>query len=366
MTEQIATDSFADLPLAAQTRAAADRLDLLYINDEEPGITRRRAGRGFFYTDEGGRRVTNQAALARIRTLAIPPAWTDVWISPIDDGHIQATGRDQKGRKQYRYHERWATCRDEVKFGSLAAFARALPLLRSSVEKDLKRRGLPFERVAAAVVWLLDNTMIRVGNSSYARENKSYGLTTLRDRHVNIAGDTLRFAFKGKSGKEWRLSLRDRRIARIVKGAQEIPGQHLFQYFDEDGSRRAIRSQDINEYIRTATGSPFTSKHFRTWGGTVLAAGALAEVPVPETQSARRKALVAAVDRVAAHLGNTRSVCRACYIHPAILSSWEDGVLDERLTAARRSFRKVPDGLDHAEMVVLRLLEQIEQAGTKR
>jgi DNA topoisomerase I len=342
--------------LDGQTRAG--RVSLNYVSDVEPGIRRRNAGRGFYYLDADGVKLGNGETVERIRALAIPPAWTDVWISPDPDGHIQATGRDAKGRKQYRYHERWAVCRDEVKYGSLARFAAALPRLRAAVDADLRRRSLSFERVAAAVVWLLDNTMIRVGNPAYARENKSFGLTTLRSRHVAIEGSALRFAFKGKSGKEWKLRLVDRRMARILRGIQDLPGQALFQYLDDVGARRRISSQDVNDYIREAAGEDFSSKHFRTWGGTVHAATVLAGLPLPDSQAGRRRALNAAVDEVAARLGNTRSVCRACYIHPQVVSSWEEGSLADALREARRSFRKLPDGLDEEEMTVLRWLEK--------
>lgn len=344
--------------LASQTREAADRLSLVYVTDEQPGLTRRTAGRGVSYRDVDGRRLTDPETLDRIRALAIPPAWTDVWICPDPNGHIQATGRDVKGRKQYRYHARWAACRDEVKFGSLADFAHALPSLREAVDRDLRRRSLSFERVTAAVVWLLDNTMIRVGNASYARDNASFGLTTLRDRHVKVEGSKLRFDFKGKSGKQWRLKLSDRRIARVVKGAQDIPGQHLFQYLGDDGDRHGIRSEDINAYIREVTGAPFTSKHFRTWGGTVMGAATLATVPLPETRAGERRALNQAIDRVAALLGNTRTVCRTCYVHPGVIEDWSEGTLADRLAQAKRSFRKLPPGLDEAEMTVLRWLER--------
>lgn len=359
MTEFSGPPASDDRPGSSErTRDAAERVSLAYVNDAEPGIRRRRAGRGFSYTDSRGRRLADEKAIERIRALAIPPAWTDVWICEDPEGHIQATGRDQKGRKQYRYHERWAACRDEAKYGSLVDFAQALPRLRTAIDKDLQRRSLSFECVAAAVVRLLDKTMIRVGNPSYTRDNGSFGLTTLRDRHVEIDGANLRFAFKGKSGKEWRLKLSDRRIARIVKGAQDIPGQHLFQYFDEDGARRRIRSEDINAYIRDATGSPFTSKHFRTWGGSVLAADVLAATPLPETQVGQRRALNQAVDQVAAHLGNTRTVCRNCYIHPALIEDWTTGDLAASLADARRSFRKLPPGLSESEMTLLRWLER--------
>ena len=340
----------------SEMEARADRVSLVYVSDNEPGLTRRVAGKGFTFLDARGRRVADKATLERIARIAIPPAWTGVWICADEDGHIQATGRDQRGRKQYRYHERWANCRDEVKYGSLVAFAEALPRLRVAVDADLRRRSLTFERVAAAVVWLLDNTMIRVGNPAYARDNKSFGLTTLRSRHVEVEGSALRFAFKGKSGKEWKIRLVDRRMARIVRTIQDLPGQHLFQYIDEDGVPRQIRSHDVNDYIRQATGAAFSSKHFRTWGGTVHAATLLADVPVPETKPARARFLNEAIDAVAGRLGNTRTVCRTCYIHPAVVSSWEQGVLGDQLQAARRSFRKIPDGLDEEEVTVMRWL----------
>ena len=252
-------------------QGAAIQASLNYVTDAEPGIRRLGAGKRFSYKGPNGR-VVSGSIRARIKALAIPPAWTDVWISPDPDGHIQATGRDQRGRKQYRYHSAWAEERDGTKYSSLVAFAESLPELRRRIDADLRRHGLPAERVVAAVVWLLDNTMIRVGNAAYARDNKSFGLTTLRDRHVDISGSSLRFAFKGKSGEEWKLKLVDRRIARIVRGAQDLPGQKLFQYLDEDGNRHPVRSVDVNRYIRDAAGADFSSKHFRTWGGTIHAA----------------------------------------------------------------------------------------------
>lgn len=358
MSETLATSADDPQPLSLSTRETADRLSLVHVSDEQPGIRRRRAGRGFFYVDAKGRKLRENGVMERIRGLAVPPAWTDVWICPDPKGHIQAVGRDQKGRKQYRYHERWVACRDEVKFGSLADFARALPMLREAVDQDLRRRSLTYERVVAAVVWLLDNTMIRVGNVSYARDNASFGLTTLRDRHVNVEGANLRFAFTGKSGKEWQLKLSDRRIARVVKGAQDIPGQHLFQYFADDGGRRAIRSEDVNAYIRETTGSPFTSKHFRTWGGTVHASVTLASVPVPDTESEQRRVLNESIDQVASFLGNTRTVCRNCYVHPGVIEDWRNGDLAELLWKAKRSFRKPLPRLSEPEMTVLGWLRQ--------
>ncbi len=339
---------------------AAESAGLVHTSDAEPGIRRRRAGKGFSYLDAAGRRIADGETLARIRALAIPPAWTDVWISPAADGHIQATGRDERGRKQYRYHAGWTACRDEVKFGSLAAFAGALAGLREQVEADLRTRGLSRERVLASVVWLLDRSMIRIGNPSYSRENGSFGLTTLRGRHVAIEGSTLRFAFRGKSGKEWRLRIADRRIARVVRSIQELPGQHLFQYLDEDGERRGVRSQDVNDYIRAATGGGFSSKHFRTWGGTVRAAGALAETLRPEGDRAAAAVLNKAIDRVAARLGNTRTVCRQCYIHPHVIEAWNEGRLGDELHLIRARMRRDPAPLSVDEAVVRRWLERAE------
>lgn len=343
---------------AAQAAESARSASLSHVSDTEPGIRRKRAGKGFFYVDARGRRVADAATLARIRAIVIPPAWTDVWISPDADGHIQATGRDVRGRKQYRYHERWSACRDEVKYSSLAAFARALPALRERVEADLRRRSLSRERVVASIVWLLDNTMIRVGNAVYARDNNSFGLTTLRSRHVKVEGAKLRFAFKGKSGKEWKIRLVDRRMARIVRDIQDLPGQHLFQYVDEEGGRRPVRSQDVNAYIREAIGEEFSSKHFRTWGGTVRALSLFADVPLPESKAATARAMNAIIDEVAARLGNTRAVCRRCYVHPAVMEAWQEGALPAETKAARASRSGPREGLDEEERLVLRWLEK--------
>lgn len=339
----------------AVAQERAQTADLVYVSDAEPGI-RRKGTKRFAYYAPGGAQIRDEATLARIRALAIPPAWTDVWISPDADGHIQATGRDLRGRKQYRYHERWGAIRDEAKYGSLAEFAEALPALRQRVDGDLRRRSLSRERVVAAIVWLLDNTLIRVGNPAYARDNKSFGLTTLRTRHVAVESAKLRFSFKGKSGKEWRLQLVDRRMAKIIRTIQELPGQSLFQYFDDDGARRQVRSNDVNDYLREATGAGISSKHFRTWGGTVHAANLLASTELPQTKAAKQRVLNAAIDRVAERLGNTRSVCRNCYIHPDVIVSWLEGTLADEMRAARKSFRKLPDGLDEEEMIVLRWL----------
>lgn len=336
---------------AELSRLAAAEADLMHLGDAEPGIRRLRAGRGFWYRMPDGSRVTSPDTLGRIRALAIPPAWTDVWISPLPNGHIQATGRDARGRKQYRYHPRWTACREETKFSTLARFADALPAIRSAVNRDLRRRGLPREKVVASVVWLLDNTMIRVGNAAYARDNKSFGLTTLRARHVEVDGSTLRFEFTGKSGKDWRIRLVDRRMARILRQIQELPGQHLFQYVDQDGTRRRIGSTDINDYLREASGEHFTSKHFRTWGATIHAAALFAGVPAPETAAALKREANAVIDKVAARLGNTRAVCRSCYIHPRVFEEWEAGALAENLKRARGR-KRIAVGLDDEETTV--------------
>jgi DNA topoisomerase-1 len=340
---------------------AARQVSLTYVSDTEPGIHRKRAGSGFSYVRPNGKPVADRATLGRLKSLAIPPAWTDVWISADPDGHIQATGRDQRGRKQYRYHPRWSESRGEVKYAGLADFARALPKIRERVNADLSLRELPRERVVASVVWLLDNTMIRVGNGVYARDNKSFGLTTLRTRHVEVEGAKLRFAFKGKSGKEWKLKLVDRRMARIMRSIQELPGQHLFQYINGGGERRSVTSQDVNDYIREAAGGDFSSKHFRTWGGTVRALTLFAQVPPPDTQAGIKRAMNVVIDEVAKHLGNTRAVCRQCYIHPEVMESWAKGKLADELAEAGRSRRKLK-GLDDEEALVLRWLETVSNA----
>jgi DNA topoisomerase-1 len=335
---------------------AARQAALTYVSDTEPGIRRRKAGKGFSFVGPNGKPVTDKKTLARILSLAIPPAWTDVWISGDADGHIQATGRDQRGRKQYRYHPRWSETRGEVKYSNLADFARALPKIRERIDADLRRRELPRERVVASIVWLLDNTMIRVGNTVYARDNKSFGLTTLKTRHVEVEGSKLRFAFKGKSGKEWKLKLVDRRMAKIIRSIQELPGQHLFQYINGGGERRAVNSQDVNNYIREAGGGDFSSKHFRTWGGTVRALALFAQIPLPDAKAGIARAMNIVIDEVARHLGNTRAVCRQCYIHPEVMESWAKGRLTDELAEARRSRRKLK-GLDDEEALVLRWLE---------
>ena len=345
--------------LVSQREASAADVALVYANDGEPGIRRRRAGAGVYYVGPDGETVRDAEALERIRGLVIPPAWTDVWIAPSADFHLQVTGKDVRGRKQYRYHERWTACRDEVKYANLVEFARALPRLRKVVETDLGRRGLVREKVVATVVRLLDTTMIRVGNAAYARDNGSFGLTTFRDRHVRVEGPSLRFRFKGKSGKAWQLKVTDRRIARIVKAAQDLPGQHLFQYLDEEGEQRRVGSGDVNGYIRAAADGAFSSKHFRTWGGTVQALELFSGLAPPETKRGLALTTNQVIDAVSCHLGNTRAVCRKCYIHPAVLESWQEGRLADEVAAVRRRFRKGPAGLERSEYVALRWLETV-------
>ncbi|AZO11744.1 MULTISPECIES: DNA topoisomerase IB [unclassified Mesorhizobium] len=360
MLQQRAQPSSDQLAVNEETQkngaqTSAERASLSYVSDADPGIRRLIKGKGFSYLGPNGRAV-DPATLDRIKAIVIPPAWTDVWISPDPNGHIQATGRDQRGRKQYRYHAQWTEERDGVKYSSLVAFAESLPGLRRQVDADLRRRGLPLERVVASIVWLLDNTMIRVGNAAYARDNKSFGLTTLRDRHVDIEGSSLRFAFKGKSGKEWKLKLVDRRIARVVRGAQDLPGQKLFQYLGEDGNRRPVRSEDVNAYIRAAAGAEFSSKHFRTWGGTIHAASLFAQAELPESAAQRKRAMNSIIDKVAERLGNTRAVCRRCYIHPLVFEAWSEGRLLNEMAEANKRQRLI-NGLDEEETLVLRWLQ---------
>ncbi|WP_375464067.1 DNA topoisomerase IB [uncultured Methylobacterium sp.] len=308
-------------------RDAAAEAGLSYVDDGMPGLTRKKTGSGFRYLDAKGAPVRDAAQIARIRSLAIPPAYTDVWICPRRNGHIQATGRDAKGRKQYRYHPDFRAARDSTKFTHIMAFADALPGIRARIDADMRRPGLSRETVLATVVHLLETTLIRVGNDDYAKANKSYGLTTLRDPHVTIDGAEMTFRFKGKSGKAWNLSLKDRRVARIVKACQDLPGQELFQYLDADGARRDVTSSDVNEYLRAISGQDITAKDFRTWAGTVLAALALREFEAFDGEAGAKKNVRAAIESVAGRLGNTPTICRKCYIHPQIIDCYLEGAL---------------------------------------
>src|SRR5580704_13090799 len=322
-----------------------------------PGIGRVGRGRGFSYEDEHGRRIDDPEQLERIRELAIPPAWRDVWICPDPLGHLQATGRDARGRKQYRYHTRWREVRDEVKYGRLIVFAQALPRIRQRAGADLRRGGLPREKVLAAVVQLLEKTLIRVGNEEYVRENRSFGLTTMRDQHAKIQGSSVRFEFRGKSGIRHAVDLHDARLAKIIKAGRDLPGYELFQYVDEDGQRQVIDSADVNAYLRKICGEDFTAKDFRTWAGTVLAAKALAGIAAASSTAAAKRNVVRAVETVAKRLGNTRSVCRKCYIHPAILDADMDGATIDTLKARAARLAKRRPVLSPEESAVVAIIE---------
>jgi len=304
---------------------AARAARLRYVSDTSPGIRRKRSGRGFSYRAPDGQVVRQKERLDRIRALAVPPAWTDVWICPSPLGHIQATGRDAKGRKQYRYHERWREVRDENKYSRMIDFGHALPKLRRRVEHDLSLPGMPREKIVATVVRMLDSSSIRVGNSEYARENDSFGLTTLRQDHVEVRGAVIRFKFNGKSGREHEVEVTDRRLAAIVRRCEELPGQELFRYLDEAGQPRTVESADVNDYLREATGEDFTAKDFRTWAGTVLAACELGRRGLADSEAEAKRNVVAAVKAVAGRLGNTQAVCRRCYVHPAVIDSYLAG-----------------------------------------
>lgn len=338
-------------------RDTAREAGLRYVNSGEPGLQRRRRGRAFVYVDDAGRRVTDAAQLARIRSLAVPPAWTDVWICRDDRGHVQATGRDQRGRKQARYHTRWRAVRDAAKFDHLIEFAESLPRLRAVVRRDLRRKGLLRERVIAAVVRLLDQSFIRVGNEEYARHNGSYGATTLQKRHVAVRGSTLRLRFRGKSGAQREVELDEPRLARVVRRCQDLPGQDLFQFVDEDGEVRDLESGHVNEYLARVTGRDVRSKDFRTWAATVCAAVSLRATGPQDTKKARKSAVVEAVATAATRLGNTPAVCRKSYVHPAVLEGYLEGDLCQGLRPTRAR-----EGLSADERAMLAFLKQQRQA----
>ena len=335
---------------------AARSAGLRYVSDIGPGIARKRAGPGFIYARSDGSRVAEPTTLKRIRSLVIPPAWTDVWICPSPDGHIQATGRDARGRKQYCYHPQFRELRESTKYERLIAFAETLPAIRAKVREHMALRGLPREKVVATVVHLLGTTLIRIGNDDYARQNGSYGLTTLKSRHVAVDGAEVRFRFTGKGGKQWSLAVRDRRVARIIKGCQELPGQDLLQYIDEDGERQNVTSNDVNAYLKEVTGQDITAKDFRTWAGTVMAALTLDACADATSEAAAKKNLRAAVAQVAARLGNTPAICRKCYIHPAVVEAYLDGNLRLKLNPSRRRRSEAFTGLQREETAVLKLL----------
>jgi DNA topoisomerase I len=342
--------------------SSARAAGLRYTTDTTPGIRRLgRPGR-FRYRTAAGRPIRSAAELRRIRALVIPPAWTDVWICPDPRGHLQATGRDARGRKQYRYHPRWRAVRDETKYDRLIGFAHALPALRRRTSDDLRATSLTREKVLALVVRLLEKTLIRVGNDEYARTNRSFGLTTLKDGHVDVDGGRVRFSFRGKSGVEHDIDLADRRLARIVNACRDIPGYDLFQYYDEQGRRHAIGSADVNGYLKAVTGSDYTSKDFRTWAGTVLAAEILRDLGCCDSERQAKRRVVQAVEAVAGRLGNTRTVCRKCYIHPAVLASYFAGATIPPARPAPRSLH----ALSASESAVLALLRRAAAESRRR
>jgi len=337
---------------------SAKAAGLRYTTDARPGIRRIRRGRAFTYVDPQGRAVRAAAELARIRSLVIPPAWSDVWICPDPRGHLQATGRDARGRKQYRYHPKWRVVRDETKYDRVIGFAKALPVIRRTTSGHLRKQGLPREKVLATVVQLLEKTLIRVGNDEYARSNRSYGLTTMRDGHVEVKGHRVRFSFRGKSGVEHEIDLNDRRLARIVRQCRDLPGYELFQYIDENGQRQTVGSEEVNAYLKDITGQDLTSKDFRTWAGTVLAAQLLREFEAFTSNAEAKRNVLAAVEMVARRLGNTKAVCRKCYIHPAVFDAYMDGSMLETIAQRARKVSRAVDRLTAGEAAVLRLLMQ--------
>jgi DNA topoisomerase-1 len=342
--------------LTLEPAAAAKAASLRYVTDAQPGIARLGTPRNFRYVHANGKRVTNAATLARIKALVIPPAWTSVWICEAPLGHIQATGRDARGRKQYRYHAKWRQTRDQTKYDQLSAFGAALPRIRARVKKDIAAKGLPRDKVLAIIVRLLETTHIRVGNEEYARDNKSYGLTTLRTNHVEVKGPTIHFHFRGKSGKTHEIALDDPRVARIVKRCRDLPGQELFQYVDDAGTPRPIDSSDVNEYLRSISGAEFTAKEFRTWAGTLLASRGLKRPGAAKSAAQARAGVVAMVKDVAGELGNTPAVCRKCYIHPAVLAAYLDEAGLHRWTKARATARS-KRGLSVEESALLGFLK---------
>ncbi|TCQ09961.1 DNA topoisomerase-1 [Rhizobium sp. PP-F2F-G36] len=332
--------------------------ELVYLSRLEDGITRKQGKNGFLYYGPDGQRISDPGEVERISALAIPPAYTEVLISPDPQTHLQAIGKDARGRKQYRYHADWHAERGKAKFALLPSFASRLPRIRERVDHDLRMRTPGMEKALATIVWLLDNLFIRVGNTVYAEENGSYGLTTLKNRHVKVSGSSVHFQFKGKSGKEWRLSHNDRRITRIIRSLQELPGQHLFQYLDEDGERHQIRSQDVNAYIREATGGEFSSRQFRTWGATQMAATALSTVEPATSERQRKRQINEAVDGIAGALVNTRAVCRSSYIHPKVFEDFQNGELRTLRAQRKSTSEKMTRWMNDDEIRVLRWLKK--------
>jgi DNA topoisomerase-1 len=345
--------------LATDPAKAAKLARLRYVRGLGPGIRRRRNGHGFVYIAADGRRIRDRNGLARIRRLAIPPAWRDVWICPTASGHLQAVGVDARGRRQYRYHPDWRAVRDETKYHRMVAFARALPRIRRAVKRDLAAPGLPHRKVLATVVRLLETTFLRVGNDEYARDNGSFGLTTLRDRHARISGSNVRFEFRGKGGKRQTAEVSDRRVANVVKRCRDLPGYELFQYLDAEGQRQSVDAADVNDYLRDISGETFTAKDFRTWAGTVLAALALQEFETFDSRTQAKRNVVRAIDRVAKDLGNTPAICRKSYVHPAVIDAYlEGGVVQSLQHRTEHRLTQRLAGLKPEEAAVLALLQQ--------
>jgi DNA topoisomerase-1 len=350
-------DSSENVQTIVDPKDAAQSVGLRYVSDARPGIRRRKTGTGFTYARADGSKLADPDVLKRIKALVIPPAWVDVWISPFADGHLQATGRDAKGRKQYRYHALFREVRESTKYEHVVAFADELPAIRKKVHEHMGRRGLPREKVLATVIHLLETTLIRIGNEDYAKQNNSYGLTTLKNRHVAVDGNEVRFRFTGKSGKQWSLRVRDRRVAKIIKACQDLPGQELLQYVDEAGDRQDVTSSDVNAYLKEITGKDVTAKDFRTWAGTVLAAMALNEIESFDSAAQAKRNLRAAIEKVAARLGNTPTICRKCYVHPEVLNCYMDGNLVLELKSkAESELRGDVQNLKPEEAAVLALL----------
>jgi DNA topoisomerase I len=338
---------------------SAKAAGLRYVTDAQPGIHRKRRGTGFGYVDAAGKRLRDKEALKRIKSLVIPPAWRDVWICTNPKGHLQVTGRDARGRKQSRYHPRWREVRDETKYERMTIFGAALPGIREHVEQDLSLPGMPRQKILAAIVRLMEATLIRVGNEEYARENQSYGLTTMRNKHVHVKGSSVTFKFQGKSGVRHAIDINDRRLARIIQRCQDIPGYELFQYLDNEGNHHSVDSADVNEYLQAMTGQDFTAKDFRTWAGTVLACTLLQEFEAFTSQTQAKKNVVQAIKDVAGRLGNTPSVCRKCYVHPAVLDTYFGG---EMLKTVKKHVEEEtaasPPALRQEEVTLLHLLQK--------
>ena len=343
----------------AEPEESAKAASLRYVRDDRPGIRRRKSGTGWSYAGLDGRPIRDKETLSRIRALAIPPAWTDVWICPLELGHLQATGRDARGRKQYRYHKRWHEVRDETKYGRMILFGSTLPRIRAQLDKDLSLPGLPRDKLLATIVCLLEATLIRVGNDEYARTNRSFGLTTLQNRHVDIKGAHMHFNFRGKGGKEHAIKVNDRRLARLVKRCRDLPGQDLFQYEDDAGEPQPISSADVNEYLQHISDQEFTAKDFRTWAGTLLAVTELGSSGVSEPATEAKSVIARAVEKVAKQLGNTPAICRKCYIHPAVLLAYQEAGLFDRWEK-ELSKAEEQDGLSKEESALLKFLAASE------